>query len=187
MQIGNFVNGKYQEPVQEFKEQKFRVDEPGERQIKERAPTMEPIEDRSPAKGRELLDSGSLLAANKENGYVVWEKDGNEYKGNMVNGLPDGYGTFKWTNGNKYEGSWKEGKPHGHGKMYYNNGATYDGEYLNGERNGKGKFVTSDGDCYDGLWLHDKKNGTVTISGTGKSTILTTWKDDAILTAQEKV
>jgi hypothetical protein len=191
IQEGEFVNGKYQQEKKEFKDQKLKLNMQNNAHMKERASTMEPVEthaeSHNPVKGRELLDTGTLLAADKGNGYVVWEEDGNEYKGNMLNGLPDGYGKFKWSNGNEYEGSWKEGKPHGHGRMQYANGSVYDGEYLNGLRHGQGKFTTSDGDCYDGLWLRDKKNGSVTISGPGKSTILSTWKDDAILTAQEKV
>eukprot|EP00826_Nyctotherus_ovalis_P003234 TRINITY_DN10651_c0_g1_i11.p2 TRINITY_DN10651_c0_g1~~TRINITY_DN10651_c0_g1_i11.p2 ORF type:complete len:165 (+),score=47.35 TRINITY_DN10651_c0_g1_i11:648-1142(+) len=164
--------------MEKVQEQKLKAAGHTNRTGKERAPTMEP-ECHSPQK--------EVVEIEKGNGYVAWEKDGNEYRGNMLNGLPNGYGTFIWANGNRYEGDWKEGRPHGHGKMYYKNGASYEGEYIQGERSGQGKFITPDGDTYDGLWLHDKKNGTVTISGPGKSTILTTWKDDAILNAQEKV
>jgi len=193
IQKGKFVNGKYKEKKKkEFKDLKLdlnlNVHDNG--YIKERAPTMEPIEthieDNNLLKGEELLGAMDLLAAGKGNGYVVWEQDGNEYKGNMINGLPDGYGKFKWSNGNEYEGNWKQGNPHGHGKMLYTNGDVYEGEYLDGMRNGLGKFTTFDGDCYDGLWLRDKKNGAMTISGRGKSTILSTWKDNAILTAEMK-
>jgi hypothetical protein len=166
-QIGNFVNGKYQS-------KKGKNDDRG---LNERAPTMEHIENYTIEKA----------VNDKQNGYTVWSKDNNEYKGNMVNGLPDGYGTFIWANGNRYDGNWKEGKKHGYGVLYYENGAVYEGEFLNGERSGKGKLISPEGDTYKGTWLHNKMNGAIAISGPGKPSVMTMWKDDVIVSAQKTI
>jgi len=166
-QIGDFVNGKYQS----------KKEKNCNKNREERATTMEAIEDC-------IIEE----AVNEnESKYTVWSKDNNEYKGNMVNGLPEGYGTFIWDNGNRYDGNWKKGKQHGYGIMYYENGSVYEGEFINGEKSGKGKFISPEGDTYKGLWLHDKKNGVVKISGPGKPSVTTIWKDDVIVSAQKTI
>lgn len=39
-----------------------------------------------------------------------------KYDGRFKNGLPDGYGTYTYSNGSVYEGYFSEGKKHGNGK-----------------------------------------------------------------------
>ena len=61
----------------------------------------------------------------------------------------------------------------------------YEGDFVNGEKHGKGKLVTFDGDVYEGDWTHDKRHGTIIISGAGKTTVISTWKEGEIINAQE--
>lgn len=168
-QLGNFVDGQY--------ESEARKDAKGIRGRQERALTMEPTD--------YIIEEA--IKPDHENGFVVWSMNDNEYKGYVVNGLPDGYGTFIWANGNRYDGEWKEGKEHGQGIMYYEIGAVYEGQFVEGERSGKGKFITPEGDTYKGVWAHDKMNGPITISGPGKQAITTIWKDDVLVNAEKRV
>ncbi len=44
------------------------------------------------------------------------------YEGKFVNNLPNGKGTFTFSNGDFYQGSFKDGFMHGEGQCTYRNG-----------------------------------------------------------------
>ena len=123
---------------------------------------------------------------NERNGYGTWTKDGNVYVGTVNNGIPDGKGEFTWSNGKKYTGEWNNGQPNGVGTMTYKDGSVYEGNVLQGIKHGKGVLKLVNGDTYDGYWNNNKKEGQIMISGLGKATIMTTWKDNKIVSVDER-
>ena len=82
---------------------------------------------------------------------VVWKRFGDKnihhvYKGDVVNGIPNGVGILSSPNGSKYIGEHKDDQPNGQGTMTYLDGEKCVGEWVvGGFRNGK---------CYD-------KDGTI--------------------------
>ena len=79
---------------------------------------------------------------------VVWKGIGDKnihhvYKGDVVNGVPNGVGILTSPNGSKYIGEFKGGKPNGDGTLTFGKGEwegqMYVGEFKDGERNGQGK------------------------------------------------
>jgi len=77
-----------------------------------------------------------------------------EYKGEWVNDIMHGKGTYKWQGGEKeYAGAWLEGKMDGDGTMKWRDGRSYKGHFKNDLFHGRGKFVwpTDDGqNWYEG-------------------------------------
>ena len=73
------------------------------------------------------------------------------YKGEILDGVPDGEGTYTWYNVEKYVGEFRRGLFHGHGTFSYLSGITAEGVFrknkewdtLRSEKNGEvtGKFV----------------------------------------------
>lgn len=53
------------------------------------------------------------------------------YDGDFVNGVPNGQGTYVWSDGDKYVGQFKDGKAHGNGVMIYSNGTRKQGVWEN--------------------------------------------------------
>lgn len=98
------------------------------------------------------------------NGRV--EMDRGVYTGNLLNGNPDGKGSFKFNTGESYEGDWKNSEMDGKGKLVYPDYGTYTGEFAAGKRNGLGTFQFKNGDIFKGEWSGDKPNkGKYTFAG----------------------
>ena len=76
-----------------------------------------------------------VLFGRVENGVYGWFKNGNEktdrkYMGEISNGVPNGQGTYTFSDGEKYVGEWKEGELwNGKGFDKYGN---ITGRYVNG-------------------------------------------------------
>lgn len=103
------------------------------------------------------------------------------YSGVNVEGVRQGYGTFKYNNGDVYTGTWYNNKRENEGTCTYNNGDTYKGywkndtcyqgtlTYANGDEYsgfwskgkiyGRSKYRKADGSTYDGLFKDGKKDG----------------------------
>lgn len=103
------------------------------------------------------------------------------YSGVNVDGVRQGYGTFKYNNGDVYTGTWYNNKRENEGTCTYNNGDTYKGywkndtcyqgtlTYANGDEYsgfwskgkiyGRSKYHKADGSTYDGLFKDGKKDG----------------------------
>ena len=67
---------------------------------------------------------------------------GETYKGEWLNDLKNGYGTYKFKNGNKYKGIWKNNKKDGQNGM--KNGKKYGQSCI---------FTYKNGDIYEGEWI----------------------------------
>nr|QBK89434.1 MAG: MORN repeat protein [Mimivirus LCMiAC02] len=83
--------------------------------------------------------------------------NGDVYKGELVNKLINGKGTYTWHTGNVYKGQWKDSKRYGKGKMIYSNGDIYEGWWKNDKKHGNGKYTYYNGDIYEGRWENDKR------------------------------
>ena len=103
------------------------------------------------------------------------------YSGVNVDGVRQGYGTFKYDNGDVYTGVWANNKRSGQGTCKYKNGDTYEGDWKNdtcqdgtltyangdeyygrwkkGKINGWGKYRKADGSTYEGKFKDSKKEG----------------------------
>ena len=116
-------------------------------------------------------------------GEEIWKEfKCGKYKGDLVNGLPNGNGIMYYHSGGKYTGEWKNGKKNGKGmfisklttrKGTWVNGAMegkgtitfndtkerYLGDFKNGKFEGKGIYFYQDGGKYIGEFKNDKKNG----------------------------
>ncbi|CAH0557529.1 unnamed protein product [Brassicogethes aeneus] len=84
--------------------------------------------------------------------------NGNQYLGEVSEGIMHGKGTFYWTDGTIYEGTFNEGFPTGIGKMILPDLATYNGEFFKGEFHGGGTLnVINTSMIYSGNWNDGKK------------------------------
>ena len=90
----------------------------------------------------------------------VWKRFGDkdfhsQYKGEVVNGIPNGVGTMRYVVGQyiqKYIGEWKDGESHGRGTYFWASGDKYEGEWKRGLRDGQGTMTFKNGDTYMGGW-----------------------------------
>ena len=67
-----------------------------------------------------MSSNQGVLFLGKVNGESEWLKNDDEdtdgkYLGEIRNGVPEGQGTFTFSDGGKYEGEWKDGNEHGQG------------------------------------------------------------------------
>ena len=73
-----------------------------------------------------MSSNQGVLFLGKVNGESEWLKNDDEdtdgkYLGEIRNGVPEGQGTFTFSDGEKYEGEWKGGKEW-NGKLYGKDG-----------------------------------------------------------------
>ena len=87
---------------------------------------------------------------------------GNEYHGEINEGIIHGNGTYKWTElGATYTGTFSWGNFTGVGRLEWKDGSTYEGSVVNGIRHGQGVYRKG-GDkvfVYDGEWKHGQFDG----------------------------
>ena len=76
------------------------------------------------------------------------------YQGDMLNGVPNGYGIIYQSGDGGYEGEWKNGLPNGWGTGKYFDWK-YEGEWKNGLPNGQGVFCISN-QTLNGIWENGK-------------------------------
>ena len=101
------------------------------------------------------------------------------YVGEFQNGLPEGYGTFTYSDGAIYVGEFKNGKEHGKGTFRcWNHGSSYTGEFKNGKKNGKGTYNYPDGVVYIGEWVEGKRDGFGEMIYTDGKKIFGEFKND---------
>ena len=81
-----------------------------------------------------------------------------EYRGSLVNGVPNGRGRCEYPSGDVYVGNWCDGNRQGKGTYTFKNGDNYKGSWLRGKRHGEGVFLTPKG-CYEGRWQDDVPHG----------------------------
>ncbi|KAI4332989.1 hypothetical protein L6164_017847 [Bauhinia variegata] len=85
--------------------------------------------------------------------------NGDFYKGQCAENLPNGQGKYLWTDGCIYFGEWSKGKIHGKGRFSWPSGATYEGDFKCSYMDGKGTCIGSSGDTYKGSWVRNLKHG----------------------------
>ncbi len=115
-----------------------------------------------------------LLSAAKsadERKYVVFE-------GDILNGVPNGQGTFTWSNGEKYVGEFKDGEKHGQGTLTHLNGEKYVGEFKDGTLNGQGTYTFPNGAKYVGVFKDGERNGQGTFTWSDGRKYVGEFKDD---------
>ena len=87
--------------------------------------------------------------------------NGDLYLGNYVNGKPDGYGEYYWSNGREYKGFFKNGLRYGKGIWKKGSGHNdkYDGEWVNDKKFGFGVYNWASGNFYKGDYFDDLRHG----------------------------
>ena len=99
---------------------------------------------------------------------------GSLYKGQIVDGLRCGYGTYYYNNGNIYSGEWKDGKKHGPGIFYQHQPSqeyTYKGTWESGKNVGTGVYeyvsgfrrhvIWEDGKIIEEKFTYSQKNDII--------------------------
>ncbi len=101
-------------------------------------------------------------------GKLVYEND-DRYEGQMLNGRPNGYGTFiSAENNRRYRGSFKNGEFHGRGEYTFANGSRYIGEFAGSQPHGRGVFTAyEDGKPDRPLYTYTGRFYLGTINGNG--------------------
>jgi len=111
-----------------------------------------------------MTDKGSVVMEKSQQGILYrdtprskwveggkkWFKSGDEktqvkFEGDILNGVPNGYGSFTVPNGDKFVGEYKDGLKNGQGTYTYSNGDKYVGEWKDGLKHGQGTFTLPDG------------------------------------------
>jgi hypothetical protein len=98
-------------------------------------------------------------------GGEKWFRSGDEkrqakYEGEIVTGVPNGWGTITFPSGSNYVGEFKDGKRTGQGTMSFFDGGKYKGKYegkwKDGRKNGQGTETYPSGRKYEGEWKNNK-------------------------------
>ena len=92
-------------------------------------------------------------------GFVIYLKLGDKYKGSFKDDAITGRGTYTWKNGDIYEGDFIDGKMHGKGVYKWKEGSEYEGGYKNNLRDGKGIFKWKNGVIFEGNFINGKPEG----------------------------
>jgi len=87
-------------------------------------------------------------------------KNQSTYQGQVVRGIPEGWGTIYGSNGEVIEGLFKDGQPHSHLRYYFNDGSHYEGQFKNEKFEGEGTLYKPDGSkVYSKSWVSGKASG----------------------------
>jgi len=98
-------------------------------------------------------------------GGEKWFRSGDEkkqakYEGEIVTGVPNGWGTITFPSGSMYVGEFRDGKRTGQGTMSFLDGRKYKGKYegkwKDGRKNGQGTETYPSGRKYEGEWKNNK-------------------------------
>lgn len=84
--------------------------------------------------------------------------NGDKYKGQFVNGLPEGYGEYHWKDGEFYKGDFKQGARNGYG-IWKNKLQSYKGHFMLDKKHGYGIYDWGNGSVYKGQWMEDYRHG----------------------------
>ena len=95
--------------------------------------------------------------------------NGDVYFGQVIDGKPNGQGTFAWASGGRYVGEFKNGLRNGQGTLTFREGSSYVGEFKDDKYNGQGTLTLKDISRYVGGWKDGKKNGQGTSTSSTSS------------------
>ena len=161
-----------------------------------------------------IYNYGTLVVKEEEIQTIKYS-NGNEYIGELRDGMPHGYGELCYKNGERFIGYFKKGKRieglhifgtgdyyegefknddmNGYGRYFFNSNTRYFGDFKNGRFHGDGMYYFANGDFYFG----DFKNGRFHGDGMkytykNKSSEYGVWKNNVckktiICIAEEKI
>ena len=98
--------------------------------------------------------------------FYILDHYGESYDGDLVDGIREGKGVYRYDDGTYYEGDWISGKKHGVGKMDMASGEVYDGSWRDDVMNGYGVHMFPNGDVFEGNYKDGKWNGYGTFVGS---------------------
>ena len=107
----------------------------------------------------------NMAEEKKYTGYGTCTFANGEYTGELVDGVRQGYGVFKFSNYDIYDGDWEAGKMYGKGFYKFYDpikdkyASKYEGDFNNGMREGKGKMTYANHDVYVGSWQNNQRTG----------------------------
>ena len=107
-----------------------------------------------------MLLSGSAFATREE----LSLPNGDRYKGDVVDGVLNGTGTYIWADGDRYEGEFANDLPNGEGRYLWSDGRRYTGEFSDGKRQGRGLLIWGNGDRYEGEFRANQIHGEGTLA-----------------------
>ena len=124
------------------------------------------------------LASGEIEATYSEGqrceSCSITYSNGDQYVGDISNGIPHGEGTYIYVNGDKYVGGFKSFSFHGMGTYYFASGNRYDGYWEDDQPYADihfpGTFIWANGDQYVGGFKDGNRHGQGTL----------TWADGAV-------
>lgn len=106
--------------------------------------------------------------------------DNYEYRGQVVDGQSNGFGSCVWKSGTRYDGYWHNNRRSGLGVLMMREegcaGDRYAGEFAGNAPNGYGLYQHADGTRYEGLFEENNKHG-FGISYTPTGRYEGQWKD----------
>ncbi|XP_061345746.1 phosphatidylinositol 4-phosphate 5-kinase 9-like isoform X2 [Gastrolobium bilobum] len=109
-----------------------------------------------------ILTNGGAVHSSEIDGFSVGEillSNGESYSGTLFGNIPEGQGTYVWSDSCMYEGEWRRGMRNGNGKIRWPSGAVYEGEFSGGYIHGTGTYIGSDNLTYKGRWRLNLKHG----------------------------
>ena len=100
----------------------------------------------------------AAVAANSQDSgcKVTMPSISGKYTGDCRKGLAHGQGTAQGID--SYSGGFRNGLPDGNGTYTWSNGAVFTGHWSGGMKDGTGKMITPDS-AYTGIWKEDKYMG----------------------------
>ncbi|HAG85393.1 MAG TPA: hypothetical protein DCL61_30670 [Cyanobacteria bacterium UBA12227] len=102
---------------------------------------------------------GEILNGQPNGRGVLVYGNRDRYEGQFRNSLPHGVGMFLFANGDRYEGNLYNGQPSGNGIFTFANRDRYQGNFFNGQPHGRGSFTFADGQRYIGDFYLGQVNG----------------------------
>ena len=123
-----------------------------------------------PAPG-EALPSAAIVEGR---GTLTWRGPGTSnydlksiysfYRGDMLNGRPEGRGRLETAAGSIYDGEWSDGQMHGKGRLRFENGDEYIGAFQHGKMQGQGVHISANGEVYEGAFQDGRRHGLGTVT-----------------------
>lgn len=95
---------------------------------------------------------------------VMHMANGDNYSGQMKDGMFSGIGVYTCVSGEKYEGLFAKGKREGHGVLFDSSGGKFTGDFHDDKKNGPGMLCLINGDKIEAIWVDDILQGRGTLT-----------------------
>jgi hypothetical protein len=103
----------------------------------------------------EHYEGDFLMGKRHGNGNLLFKKSNNKFVGSFNDSKLSGKGKFTWANGDQYDGDIANGILHGRGRYVWKSGEEYIGNYIDGKREGYGEFKYVDGTLFKGQFKNN--------------------------------